>query len=98
MRLVRMSCCGLEWVGVERAHCCRRTGGCGRVFDDATLWDDHRSGGVCIDPVTLGLVQTRNGIWLRAMDYAPGGAGPGRLPVPRGRRRPASGARVSHAS
>jgi hypothetical protein len=71
MQLLRMSCCGLEWVGLDRAHCCRRTGGCGRVFDDAELWDAHRKRGTCGDPRELGLVQTRNGIWLRALDRAP---------------------------
>ncbi|MGI9000320.1 MAG: hypothetical protein ACR2GH_01500 [Pseudonocardia sp.] len=69
--MLRMSCCGTAWVGLERAHCCRRTGGCGQVFDDAQLWDTHRSSGTCADPRELGLVQTRNGIWLRALDHAP---------------------------
>ncbi|WP_425414240.1 FDXHR family putative zinc-binding protein [Pseudonocardia asaccharolytica] len=92
-----MSCCGLVWVGVDRAHCCRRTGGCGRVFDDAALWDAHRKGGVCLDPATLGLVQTRNGIWLRAVDYLPGGARPEKLAPPRGRKRPARRAGVRRA-
>ena len=36
---VRMCCCGRRWVGVDRAHCCRRTAGCGHVFDDVALWD-----------------------------------------------------------
>ena len=60
-----MTCCGSTWVDVDRAHCCRRTGGCGAVFDDARLWDAHRRYGRCVDPATLGLHQTRNGIWLR---------------------------------
>lgn len=42
VRIMRMSCCGTEWVGPDRAHCCRRFGGCGAVFDDAALWDTHR--------------------------------------------------------
>jgi len=63
--ILRMHCCGVEWVGADRAHCCRRTGGCGALFDDATLWDAHRRRGRCHDPRELGLVQTRNGIWLR---------------------------------
>ena len=69
VRVVRMSCCGHEWVGPDRAHCCGRFGGCGAVFDDAELWDTHRRRGVCVaDPRELGLVATRNGIWLRALD------------------------------
>lgn len=37
------------------------------MFDDAELWDTHRPRGVCVhDPGELGLVATRNGIWLRA--------------------------------
>lgn len=63
-----MSCCGQDWVGPDRAHCCTRTGGCGAVFDDAELWDGHRAGRRCADPREMGLVATRNGIWLRALD------------------------------
>lgn len=70
VQLVRMSCCGREWVGPDRAHCCVRTRGCGQVFDDAELWDAHRTAGGCTDPRMLGLVQTRNGIWLRTLDQA----------------------------
>ena len=36
---------------------------------DAALYDAHRRSGTCVDPRTLGLVQTRNGIWLRALDH-----------------------------
>jgi hypothetical protein len=75
MQLPRMSCCGTDWVGVDRAHCCRRTGGCGHVFDDAQLWDAHRPARVCMDPRSVGLAQTTNGIWLRAPDLAPNPAG-----------------------
>jgi hypothetical protein len=64
VELLRMACCGSSWVGVERAHCCRRTGGCGYVFDTAQLWDAHRPQAGCIDPRSLDLVQTKNGIWL----------------------------------
>ncbi len=39
---VSMFCCGRRWVGVDRAHCCRRTAGCGHVFDDVALWERHR--------------------------------------------------------
>lgn len=71
VRIMRMSCCGTEWVGPDRAHCCRRFGGCGAAFDDAALWDTHRPRGVCVtDPRELGLVATRNGIWQRALDAA----------------------------
>jgi hypothetical protein len=41
---------------------CRRIGGCGQVFDGATLFDAHRQRGVCRGPSSLGLVPTRNGI------------------------------------
>ncbi|OLM09238.1 hypothetical protein Ae707Ps1_6185c [Pseudonocardia sp. Ae707_Ps1] len=69
--VVRFSCCGLSWVGVDRAHCCRRTGGCGAVFDDAELWDSHRRHGRCsAAPIDLGLVQTKNGVWIRPQDAA----------------------------
>lgn len=78
-----MWCCGVGWIGVDRAHCCRRTGGCGRVFDDARLWDAHRVRGVCVDPGSRGLVQATDGIWLRALDPVPGR----RRPRPSGRRR-----------
>ncbi|MBV8992869.1 MAG: hypothetical protein JO287_04005 [Pseudonocardiales bacterium] len=64
----RMSCCGINWVGVDRAHCCRRTGGCGYVFDEAQLWDAHRPARRCVDPHSLGLVQTTTGVWLRAVE------------------------------
>lgn len=73
VELIRLTCCGATWVGADRAHCCRRFGGCGRVFDDAALWDAHRDNGTCLDPRTLDLVQTRNGIWLRPLDLLPSG-------------------------
>jgi hypothetical protein len=68
-----MTCCGREWVGVDRAHCCARTGfqGCGHVFDDAELFDAHRLTHDCADPRGLNLVRTKNGIWLRALDLLP---------------------------
>lgn len=56
--LLGMSCWGRDWVGLERAHCCRRTAGCGKVFDDVQLFDAHRRGGGCGDPRAMGLVQT----------------------------------------
>jgi hypothetical protein len=64
-----MNCCGMSWVGPDRAHCCRRTRGCGQVFDDATLFDAHRHIGACLAPRTLGLIQTRNGIWLQPLTH-----------------------------
>jgi hypothetical protein len=64
-----MACCDMTWVGPDRAHCCLRTGGCGRVFDDAALFDAHRPRGACRDPRSLGLVPTRNGIWIRERDH-----------------------------
>lgn len=64
-----MSCCGFTWVGADRAHCCARTGGCSQVFDDARLFDAHRKRDVCVDPATLDLARTRNGIWIRAVDF-----------------------------
>ena len=47
-----MNCCGMNWVGPDRAHCCRRTHGCGHVFDDAALFDAHRRHGSCLPPHT----------------------------------------------
>jgi len=69
VEVLRMVCCGVEWVGVERAHCCRRTGGCGHVFDDAALWDANCRDGRCTDPRVLNLIATRNGIWVRVLDF-----------------------------
>ena len=34
-------------------------------------WDAHRPGRKCVYPRSLGLVQTKNGIWLRALDLVP---------------------------
>jgi hypothetical protein len=64
-----VSCCGHTWTGAERAHCCRRTGGCGRVFDTARLFDRHRRVRGCLDPAELGLVAA-GGIWLPVLDAA----------------------------
>jgi hypothetical protein len=64
---ITMFCCGVGWVGVDRAHCCRRTRGCGHVFDDVVLWDRHRRYGRCLDPRTLDLIATTDGTWLRAL-------------------------------
>jgi hypothetical protein len=90
-----MSCCGTGWVGVDRAHCCRRTGGCGHVFDDALLWDAHRPVRMCVDPRSLGLVQTTNGVWLRALDPVPTDSRPAATnKTPRLRGQPGSGNRI----
>ena len=67
---VSMFCCGRRWVGVDRAHCCRRTAGCSHVFDDVALWDRHRRRGRCLDPRSLGLIPTIDGIWLRALELS----------------------------
>ncbi|WP_432422475.1 FDXHR family putative zinc-binding protein [Pseudonocardia nematodicida] len=70
MSIVRLSCCGRSWVGADRAHCCRRTAGCGHVFDDAVVWDFHRRSGACLDPATLGLDRTKNGIWMSPTSHS----------------------------
>ena len=67
---VSMVCCGMRWVGVDRAHCCRRTAGCGHVFDDVALWDRHRRRGRCLDPRSLDLIPTTDGTWLRALEHS----------------------------
>jgi hypothetical protein len=61
------TCCGRSWVGDERSHCCLRTRGCGEVFDDVELFDAHRVVGCCVSPWVMGLVQTKNRIWLRVL-------------------------------
>jgi hypothetical protein len=72
VELVWIRCCGREWVGADRAHCCARVGfeGCGEVFDDIDLFDAHRLNGSCLNARQLGLVQTKNGIWLRTLDLS----------------------------
>jgi hypothetical protein len=55
---VSLFCCGRRWVGVDRAHCCRRTAGCGHVFDDAAHRDRHRHRGRCLDPRSLDRIPT----------------------------------------
>jgi len=64
--LVRGECgrCGASWVGEERCHCAR----CCETWDDIELFDAHRSADECVSGRALGLLQTRNGIWLRALD------------------------------
>jgi hypothetical protein len=53
-----------------RAHCCERSGGCGEVFDDGELFDQHRLHGECGWPSRLGLVRNKGGIWHRRGDQA----------------------------
>jgi hypothetical protein len=54
----------VNWVGEDRCHCAR----CCQTWDDVALFDAHRSGDKCLRGRALGLLQTRNGIWLRAAD------------------------------
>jgi hypothetical protein len=62
--------CGVSWWGILRAHCCERSGGCGEVFDDGELFDQHRLHGECGWPSRLGLVRNKGGIWHRRGDQA----------------------------
>jgi hypothetical protein len=62
--------CGVSWWGILRAHCCKRSGGCGEVFDDGELFDQHRLQGECGWPSRLGLVRNKGGIWHRRGDQA----------------------------
>jgi hypothetical protein len=41
--------------------------GCGRVFDDAELFDNHRVDGECENPVKLGMVRNKGGVWIEAV-------------------------------
>ena len=63
MELVHAACCGKQWVGADRAHCCARASylGCGEVFDDAELFDAHRLAGECADPGGLTSCRPRTG-------------------------------------
>ena len=60
--LLRIACptCGRAWAGADRAHC----SACHCTFDDVELFDTHRADGRCLRPDGLGLISTRNGIWL----------------------------------
>ncbi len=58
--LLRMSCCDTGWVGVDRAHCCLRVGGCDHVFD-AQRWDAHRPARVCVGPAPWGWCKPKTG-------------------------------------
>lgn len=61
VQLVRMSGYDTGWVGVDRAHCCCRTDGCGQVFDDAHLWDAHRPARVCMWTPARGWCKPKTG-------------------------------------
>ena len=69
MQLVSGTCCGRS-VGRRRAFALLSSalGGCGEVFDDVELFDAHRIVGCCVSPWVMGLVQTKNRIWLRVLD------------------------------
>jgi hypothetical protein len=63
--LLRITCgrCDATWAGADRAHCAV----CHRTFDDATVWDGHRLDGTYAHPRQLGLIATKNGIWLELL-------------------------------
>ena len=68
--LLQGSCgrCGAEWVGEDRCHC----DVCHHTFDDEHLFESHRTADMrCLTGRVMGLVQTRNGIWLRPLDLVP---------------------------
>lgn len=48
-----------------QAHC----GACHRTLGSVTDFDRHRRGGVCLDPVTLGLVEVA-GLWASPERHA----------------------------
>jgi hypothetical protein len=67
MSLVRGACrCGATWVGLDRCHCSR----CHQTWDDIRLYDRHQRVRGCLAGPELGLLATRNGIWLRPEDLA----------------------------
>lgn len=72
-QLIRCQACTIDWHGTERAHCCRRTGGCGHVFDTAELWDEHRllRGRGCLSPTDLGLLRSTDGVWVHPLALCP---------------------------
>lgn len=55
-----MSCTGdcRRATGKRHAHC----GSCHQTFAGVTLFDDHRKGGMCADPLMIGM-RKRNGVW-----------------------------------
>jgi hypothetical protein len=68
--LLRITCSGCDatWAGPDRAHC----GTCHRSFDDISLFDAHRVDDRCVHPAELGLISTRNGIWLTPLASSTG--------------------------
>lgn len=40
--------CTTTWTGVRRAHC----SACHRTFNGAEMFDRHRTGGRCVDPLS----------------------------------------------
>lgn len=60
---IRCGGCDSVWTGAARAHCSN----CHITTGGVTSFDAHRKQygerGSCIDPATLGLVQTEKGIW-----------------------------------
>lgn len=61
--------CGARWAGIRTAHC---TGvGCHATFSGPAAFDEHRRGGQCSPPATVGLVSAdRAGyqVWGAEMD------------------------------
>ena len=51
-------------MGEDRGHCVR----CCQTWDDGDLFDAHRPGEVCLTGAELGLLSSRNGIWLRPLE------------------------------
>jgi hypothetical protein len=75
--LLHITCpaCAGAWAGSERAHC----SACHRTFDDVELFDAHRADGRCRCPEELGLISTRNGIWLGPLGTPAEGSSSGSL-------------------
>lgn len=65
--LIGITCrCGATWSGEDRMHC----GACHLTFDDIESFDAHRPDDHCVQPLTLGLEVTKNGIWYRPASVA----------------------------
>lgn len=56
--MIGCSGCDTTWTGTSRCHC----SGCHQTFSSITSFDAHRRRFQCLDPATIGLVQT-NGLW-----------------------------------
>lgn len=50
-----------EWTGTSPAHCGAAL--CHCTFTGVTVFDRHRRGGYCLDPVGLGMVRNERGLW-----------------------------------